>query len=164
MVEGVARDLKLPLFNPTISMQAFGQDAAMSDAKTSLSHYSEDFGAFLFDGLFKTYITGSLGAGGAERQMTRLAVEMKARHPSDNDKICVTGPIEVFVSNLSKNRGRDFFLPMLQQDDISVSVILGAGMLKHRSRDLHTPSIHCQYYTINRGSSVGVCAGIWWWL
>ena len=164
MVEGVATSLGLRLFNPTASMQAFGQHAAMSDAETSLSHYSEDFGSFLFDGLFETYIapshtrtltasaalsrslaqfqnrspvasisphiggvafiTGSLGAGGAERQMTRLAVEMKRNQSiSDPDDIGITGPLEVFVSTLSPERGRDFFLPKLQQADIPVSVI-----------------------------------------
>ena len=164
MVEDVAHNLNLPLFNPTASMQAFGQHAAMSDPDTSLSHYSEDFGSFLFDGLFDTYIapshtrvlapsaamsqalqqfrnrtpvasisphiggvafiTGSLGAGGAERQMTRLAVEMK-RGPSirEPDQIRVTGPVEVFVATLAPERGRDFFLPKLQQADIPVSVI-----------------------------------------
>ena len=161
MVEDVAQNLSLPLFNPTASMHAFGQDMAMSDAQTSLSHYSEDFGTFLFDGLYETYIsprqthtltpsaalsqamqkfqnrspvasispqiggvafiTGSLGAGGAERQMTRLAVEMKSAH--DPDQIGISGPIEVFVSTLSPERGRDFFLPKLQQADIPVSVI-----------------------------------------
>jgi len=164
MVEDVAQGLNLPIFNPTASMQAFGQHAAMSDAETSLSHYSEDFGSFLFDGLFETYIapqhtraltpsaalsqalqqfqnrspvasisphiggvafiTGSLGAGGAERQMTRLAVEMKRRQSiSDPDKIGITGPVEVFVTTLSAERGRDFFLPKLQDADIPVSVI-----------------------------------------
>ncbi len=161
MVEEVARGLNLPVFNPTASMQAFGQHAAMSDAETSLSHYSEDFGNFLFDGLFETYITpkharsltpsealsqallqfqnrtpvasisphiggvafitGSLGAGGAERQMTRLAVEMKSIN--DPDQVGITGPVEVFVSTLSPERGRDFFLPKLQCADIPVSVI-----------------------------------------
>ena len=164
MVEGAARGLNLPLFNPTASMQAFGQQMAMSDAETSLSHYSEDFGSFLFDGLFETYIapkhtrtltptkalsqalqrfqnrspvasisphiggvafiTGSLGAGGAERQMTRLAVELKRSQSfSFTDQIGITGPVEVFVSNLSPERGRDFFLPKLQDADIPVSVI-----------------------------------------
>ncbi len=164
MVEDAAKTLNLPVFNPTTSMQAFGQHAAMSDAETSLSHYSEDFGNFLFDGLFETFIapdhtcvltpsaalsqallqfqhrspvtsisphiggvafiTGSLGAGGAERQMTRLAVEMKrAQSIRDTDQIGITGPVEVFVSTLSPARGRDFFLPQLQNADIPVSVI-----------------------------------------
>lgn len=164
MVEDVARDQSLPLFNPTASMQAFGQNAAMSDSETSLSHYSEDFGNFLFSGLFETYIapkhthtmapsaalsqalklfqnrsplasisphiggvafiTGSLGAGGAERQMTRLAVEMKrSQSISDSDRIGLTGPVEVFVARLSPERGRDFFLPKLRHANIPVSVI-----------------------------------------
>lgn len=164
MVEEVAKELNLQLFNPTASMQAFGQHAAMSDPDTSLSHYSDDFGNFLFDGLFDTFIsprqpreltptaalsqsldmfrdrspvasisphiggiafiTGSLGAGGAERQMTRLAVEMKKRQlTSDPDQIGITGPIEVFVATLSPDRNRDFFLPKLQDADIPVSVI-----------------------------------------
>lgn len=164
MVEETARELKLQFFNPTASMQAFGQHAAFSDSTTSLSHYSEEFGNFLFDGLFDTYIspnpprrltptdalsqsleifkdrspvasislhiggialiTGSLGAGGAEQQMTRLAVEMKKRQSIDNpDQIGITGPIEVFVSTLTPERGRDFFLPKLQESKIPVSVI-----------------------------------------
>ncbi len=164
MVEEVAQDLNMPIFNPTASMQAFGQHAAMSDAETSLSHYSEDFGNFLFDGLFETYIapshtgtltpsaalsqalaqfqnrspvasisphiggvafiTGSLGAGGAERQMTRLAVEMKrSQSIGGPDQIGITGAVEVFVATLSPERDRDFFLPKLQDADIPVSVI-----------------------------------------
>ena len=164
MVEQTTQELDLQLFNPTVSMQAFGQRAAMSDPDTSLSHYSEDFGNFLFDGLFDTYIspsqpraitpsdalsqalnhfhdrspvasitphiggvafiTGSLGAGGAERQMTRLAVELKNRQlTNDPDQIGITGPVEVFIATLSPDRGRDFFLPKLQQANIPVSVI-----------------------------------------
>ncbi len=164
MVEDAAKALNLSIFNPTASMQAFGQHTAMSDAETSLSHYSEDFGNFLFDGLHDTFIapdhsraltpsealsqalaqfqnrspiasisphiggiafiTGSLGAGGAERQMTRLAVEMKRSQSISNpDQIGITGPVEVFVSTLSPERGRDFFLPKLQDADIPVSVI-----------------------------------------
>lgn len=166
MVEEAAASQNAAIFNPTASMQAFGQADAMSDAETSLSHYSEEFGQFLFDGLFQrhitdlhntggrlrptealakaitqfqsrsqiqsisphiggvTMITGSLGAGGAERQLTRLAVEMKKRQDiTESDQIGITGNVEVVVSNLSPELGRDFFLPKLQDANVPVSVI-----------------------------------------
>ena len=162
MVKEAAYDLGIPCFDPTVSMQAFGQHATMSDPDSGLSHYAPEFGDFLFDGLFDRYIaptgqhgvlsasnaiseaielhhdrtpivsispniggvafiTGSLGAGGAERQMTRLAVEMHRGQPAC--QIGVSGPIEVFVSNLSTERGRDFFLPVLQDAGIPVKTI-----------------------------------------
>jgi len=157
MIETAVRATRGNLFNPTASMQAFGQGDALSDPETSLSHYSTDFGDFLFAGLFDHFIaplqgvgtmptatalakaislyknrnpvksispevgsiamiTGSLGAGGAERQLTRLAVEMKTRQ-------ALAGMVEVIVSTLSPDRGRDFFLPQLQAAKIPVSVI-----------------------------------------
>jgi len=162
MVNEVAQDLGVPCFDPTVSMQAFGQHAALSDPNSSLSHYVPEFGDFLFDGLFSRYIaptdnqsvlsasdaiskavelyqdrtpivsispkiggvafiTGSLGAGGAERQMTRLAVEMQLGQ--SDGSASVNGPIEVYVSNLSTERDRDFFLPVLQDAKIPVSTI-----------------------------------------
>ncbi len=157
MVEQVAAQAKVAVFNPTMSMQAFGQDQALSDPATSLSHYSEEFGAFLFAGLYDRHIaplqnsakpttsaaieraiglfadraeiksiapriggvaflTGSLGAGGAERQLTRVACELRRRE-------AVSGTVEVIVSTLASARGRDFFLPALQDAGVPVSVI-----------------------------------------
>ncbi len=166
MVEHIAADLKIPVYNPTAAMQAFGQGAALSDAQSSLSHYSEEFGQFLFDGLYQRHIaktvrpkqrmtasealatairsfenrhpaigssphiggvamiTGSLGAGGAERQLTRLACALKKRQESVHvADVGITGTVEVIVSTLSADRGRDFFLPELQQAEVPVSVI-----------------------------------------
>lgn len=156
MAESVCMAQNANLFNPTASMQAFGQNAALSDPDTSLSHYSTEFGEFMFAGLFDrfiapqhsgkipasealssainlfanrksiksispllgsvTLITGSLGAGGAERQLARLATEMKSRD-------AVSGVVEVIVSNLSPEHNRDFFLPALEKAGVPVSVI-----------------------------------------
>ncbi len=168
LVEQAAQALGLPVYNPTAAMLAFGQADAMSDAETSLSHYSDDFADFLFDGLFERYmsprlmssgrksaskalgdaisifetrnpvtsisphlggvamITGSLGAGGAERQLTRLAGELTRLtdvSTQSRDLPGITGQVEVIVSTLSSERGRDFFLPKLQEDGVPVSVI-----------------------------------------
>ncbi len=157
MVENAAQAVGAPVFNPTASMLAFGQEEALSDPGASLSHYSPDFGDFLFAGLYDRHIaplhsgatldsasaigkaiglyanrtqirsisphlgsvallTGSLGAGGAERQLSRLAVEMRRRE-------AVAGTVEVIVSTLSPERGRDFFLPPLTEAEVPVSVI-----------------------------------------
>ena len=155
MVEQAAAKARVPVFNPTASLQAFGQEHALSDPETSLSHYAADFGDFLFAGIFDRHIapargvpsgseaisraiahfesrteiksiaphigsiaflTGSLGAGGAERQLARLAAEMRRRE-------MVAGTVEVIVSTLDPAKGRDFFLPGLQAAEVPVATI-----------------------------------------
>jgi len=157
MVQRAAKRANAAVFNPTISMQAFGQSAALADPDGSLSHYSPDFADFLFAGIFDrhmspllsrgamapsqavetailtftnraeiksiapriggvTFITGSLGAGGAERQLTRIASGMR------NSNV-VSGDIEVIVSTLCPERGRDFFLPDLHAANIKTKEI-----------------------------------------
>ena len=155
MVEQAAAATGIPVFNPTASMLAFGQENALADPQTSLSHYAPDFADFLFAGLYERFIaprstplsgseaigqaialfrdraeitsiaphlgsvaflTGSLGAGGAERQLSRLAAEMRKRE-------LVAGTVEVIVSTLDPARGRDFFLPALTAAEVPVSTI-----------------------------------------
>jgi len=164
MVEDAARTCDATVFNPTASMLAFGQSAALSDPETSLSHYAPDFADFLFAGLYEryiaphktrgmldasqalakaialfegraqiksisphmgnlTFITGSLGAGGAERQLTRLAVGLHNNPRPNGMRGGISGDIEVIVSTLDPARERDFFLPDLQDAGIPVSVI-----------------------------------------
>jgi glycosyltransferase involved in cell wall biosynthesis len=65
-------------------------------------------------------ITGGLGAGGAERQMARLAVHLeKARRRADrSDQVRIDGPVEVIVKSCGDDQ--DFFLPEL--NDVGVPV------------------------------------------
>ncbi|WP_424136991.1 glycosyltransferase [Roseomonas chloroacetimidivorans] len=67
-------------------------------------------------------VNGSLGAGGAERQLANTAVGLQrarlagqaiAGHP-------VEGPIEVICRSLDDRPGADFFLPVLREHGVSV--------------------------------------------
>lgn len=61
-------------------------------------------------------VTGGLGAGGAERQLSRLARLLKSEFGDQHD-------VSVFVKTLLLNhvKPNDFFLPDLQADEIPVS-------------------------------------------
>lgn len=73
-----------------------------------------------------TLITGTLGAGGAERQMTRIAamLEQYRREGVSIDGIALDGPIEVVVKSLTSKKGDDFFLPMLKKAEITTHQML----------------------------------------
>ncbi|MWV26651.1 glycosyltransferase [Aurantiacibacter rhizosphaerae] len=60
-------------------------------------------------------VTGGLGAGGAERQLSRLARLLKSEH-GDLHKVCVV----VKTLLLNEVKPNDFFLPDLQADEIEV--------------------------------------------
>lgn len=72
-----------------------------------------------------TFLTGTLGAGGAERQLTRLACAMHARQqaglPIAGARLC--GPVEMVIANVSAAAGNDFFLPKVRQAGISLTVV-----------------------------------------
>jgi glycosyltransferase involved in cell wall biosynthesis len=69
--------------------------------------------------------TGQLGAGGAERQMTRIATELHARHVLG---IPVGGrvlrqPVQVCVRHASAHRSADFFLPTLREGGVKTTIL-----------------------------------------
>lgn len=90
-------------------------------------------------------VTGSLGPGGAERQLTRLAGELKRmiddpkRHPAD--VLMRLKKVEVIVKQHfepdggTKKQGLDFFLPVLVKAQIPVTEInrLPAVSVAHQS-------------------------------
>jgi len=71
------------------------------------------------------FFTGQLGAGGAERQMSRLSVEMHRREQAGEaiGRQELTGPIHVCLRNADPSRGSDFFLPVLRQAGLEPTLI-----------------------------------------
>ncbi|MEM9796568.1 MAG: glycosyltransferase [Pseudomonadota bacterium] len=64
------------------------------------------------------FVTGQLGTGGAERQLTRLAAAFETRHAAGE------GPaIEVCVRHATPSRGADFFLPVLKAAGVRTTVM-----------------------------------------
>ncbi len=72
-----------------------------------------------------SFVTGTLGAGGAERQMSRLACAMHACRESAQPiaGIRLQAPIEMVITNVSAAAGNDFFLPDVRRAGISLTVI-----------------------------------------
>jgi glycosyltransferase involved in cell wall biosynthesis len=75
-------------------------------------------------------VTGSLGPGGAERQLTRLATHLKRISGTRFDQAaCTTGEVEVLVKQHSaaspadRSRRIDFFLPDLRKAEVPVTEI-----------------------------------------
>jgi glycosyltransferase involved in cell wall biosynthesis len=65
------------------------------------------------DGLGRlTLITGSLGPGGAERQLTRLAIELERARKTDGEiaGVALDRPVEVLVRSHGPEKQNDFFL------------------------------------------------------
>ncbi len=72
-----------------------------------------------------SFVTGSLGAGGAERQMTRLACAMHERQISGTKigNICLQAPVEMVITSISAAAGNDFFLPEVRTAKINLTVL-----------------------------------------
>ena len=69
--------------------------------------------------------TGSLGAGGAERQMTRIATTLHRRSRSGRRVrgTHIDGPVSVLVNNIDASRRKDFYLDELHQNHVPVGVV-----------------------------------------
>ncbi len=63
-----------------------------------------------------TLITGSLGPGGAERQLTRLAIELERARKSEGEiaGVPLDRPVEVLVRSHGPEKQNDFFLDEIQ--------------------------------------------------
>jgi len=70
------------------------------------------------------FYTGSLGAGGAERQLTQMASAFHHRKRAGRNihGTRLTGQIEVIVNNVDKDRGKNFFGPALKASGVALSV------------------------------------------
>ena len=71
-----------------------------------------------------SFYTGSLGAGGAERQLTQMASAFhhRARAGRNIHGTRISGQVEVIVNNLDSARGKDFFAPALKASGVPLSV------------------------------------------
>ncbi len=71
------------------------------------------------------FYTGGMGAGGAERQLSRLAAAFHRRVKTGRriSGTWIDGPVEVIVNSLDPARGKDFNLPTLTDADVPVHVL-----------------------------------------
>ena len=67
-------------------------------------------------------ITGSLGPGGAERQLSRTAAELDRYRKTCGEigGVAISHPIEVIVKTHGVEKDSNFFLPVLKNEDVSV--------------------------------------------
>lgn len=95
-----------------------GSDCRMFALECLLRQYETRQPRETGDSLKIALVTGGLGAGGAERQLSRLARLLKVEHGDQHD-------VSVIVKTLLLNevKPNDFFLPDLQEDEIPVTEI-----------------------------------------
>ncbi|QLC23666.1 glycosyltransferase [Parasphingopyxis algicola] len=68
-------------------------------------------------------IGGSLGGGGAERQLANTALGLTGRAAADHR---ITGPVSIFCRKLDRRRSNDFYLAKLETADVRVADYLAA--------------------------------------
>lgn len=82
-----------------------------------------------------SFITGTLGAGGAERQLTRIACAMHALQTAEEpvNGVRLHGAIEMLITNVSSQAANDFFLPQVIRSGIALTTVceLPAEPLSH---------------------------------
>ncbi|HEX2802891.1 MAG TPA: glycosyltransferase [Sphingomicrobium sp.] len=104
-----------------------GQDARIISMKNAILRFrNRDVRDCSDRGLGRLcLITGGLGAGGAERQLTRLAVELE-RARADRGSvagIALNHPVDVLVRSYDPDRQNDFYLPDLDGAGVAVHQI-----------------------------------------
>ena len=72
-----------------------------------------------------TLVTGSLGPGGAERQLTRLAIELERARSTSSEVagIRLNRPVEVLVRSHGSEKQNDFYLADLQSTGVELRQI-----------------------------------------
>ncbi len=71
-----------------------------------------------------SFYTGSLGAGGAERQLTQIASALhhRARTARGIEGTVITGTVDVIVNSLDAQRGKNFFEDQLKSNGVPLSI------------------------------------------
>lgn len=94
------------------------RDARILAMKHAILHFrNRELAARSSGGLGRlTLITGSLGPGGAERQLTRLAIELERARKSGGEiaGVPLNRPVEVLVRSHGPEKQNDFFLADVQ--------------------------------------------------
>lgn len=95
-----------------------GQDARILAMKHMILHFRDrELPACDSSGLGRlTLITGSLGPGGAERQLTRLAIELERARKKNGEiaGVKLDRPVEVIVRSHGPEKQNDFYLAEIQ--------------------------------------------------
>ncbi len=87
------------------------------------------------------FYTGQLGAGGAERQLTRIAAGLETIRLRDAefDGVKLGAPIRVAVRHANAESGADFFLPVLQRAKVQTFLTSRAKMAEITDLGLNDP-------------------------
>jgi len=108
----------LPQVNKVKSKQAIGNIAELYQHRVCVSKGRASKICFY---------TGQLGAGGAERQMTRIAVLMQKKHElakkGDANRIELEHAPIVCVKHANAHSKSDFFLPVLQNANVQTEIM-----------------------------------------
>ena len=87
------------------------------------------------------FYTGQLGAGGAERQLTRIAAgfETIRVEKGELDGVKLTAPIRVAVRHANAESGADFFLPVLKDANVQTFLCIDAEKPTIQELNLNDP-------------------------
>jgi glycosyltransferase involved in cell wall biosynthesis len=103
---------------------ALDQDARLLAMKHAILHFRDRVTREpSAEGLGRlTLITGSLGPGGAERQLTRLAIGLERARKAGNavGGIDLSRPVEIVVRSHGPEKQNDFFLRDVQQEGVEI--------------------------------------------
>lgn len=120
-----------------------GQDARILAMKHAILHFRDrEVNPRRLPGLGRlTLITGSLGPGGAERQLTRLAIELERARKAGRriGGIPVDQPIEVLVRSHGPERQNDFYLHEVQAAGCQLGQINQFKPLSNRELGISDP-------------------------
>jgi len=99
-----------------------GPDALFNAVSLFAHRKTREISDASIDGI--SFYTGSLGAGGAERQLTQIASALHQRSRTGRNiaGTTITGRVDVIVNTIDASRGKDFFQKALQATGVPLSI------------------------------------------